>query len=69
MPDGTLPPGANPGDGTGPGPLGQPGIITPFEEATLGQLQQEIVVKAYGMQTPRQSASTQTDTPNSEQNQ
>ena len=69
MPDGTLPPGAAPGDGTGPGPLGQPGIITPFEEDTIGELQQEIVVKAYGAQTPRQSANTQTDTPNSEQNQ
>jgi hypothetical protein len=44
MPDGTLPPGAQPGDGTGPGPLGQPGVITPFEEQTLAQMQSEILL-------------------------
>jgi hypothetical protein len=68
MPDGTMPPGAAPGDGTGPGPMGQPGVITPFEEQTIAQLQQDIVVQAYGARTPAQSANTQTDTPSSEQN-
>lgn len=68
MPDGTMPPGAAPGDGTGPGPMGQPGVITPFEEQTIAQLQQEIVVEAYGARTPAQTANTQTDTPNSEEN-
>ena len=69
MPDGTLPPGAAPADGTGPGPLGQPGVITPFEEETIAELQQELVVEAYGARTPSQTANTQTDTPNSEENQ
>ena len=68
MPDGTMPPGAAPGDGTGPGPMGQPGVITPFEEQTIAQLQQDIVVQAYGSRTPAQTANTQTDTPSSEQN-
>ena len=68
MPDGTMPPGAAPGDGTGPGPMGQPGVITPFEEQTIAQLQQDIVVQAYGARTPAQTANTQTDTPSSEQN-
>ena len=68
MPDGTMPPGAAPGDGTGPGPMGQPGVITPFEEQTIAQLQQDIVVQAYGTRTPAQTANTQTDTPSSEQN-
>jgi hypothetical protein len=68
MPDGTMPPGAEPGDGTGPGPMGQPGVITPFEEQTIAQLQQDIVVQAYGSHTPAQTANTQTDTPSSEQN-
>jgi hypothetical protein len=53
MPDGTAPPGADPGDGTGPGPLGQPGIITPFEEQTLGQMQSELVTEAYGSKLPK----------------
>ena len=67
MPDGTLPPGAAPADGMGPGPLGQPGVITPFEEQTLAGLQNELIVEAYGARTPRQ-ASDQKDTPNSEEN-
>ena len=53
MPDGTLPPGADPGDGTGPGPLGQPGVITPFEEQTLAQMQSELVTEAYGTKMPQ----------------
>ena len=53
MPDGTAPPGTAPGDGMGPGPLGQPGIITPFEEQTLGQMQSELVTEAYGSKLPK----------------
>ena len=53
MPDGTTPPGAAPGDGTGPGPLGQPGVITPFEEQTLAQMQSELVTEAYGTKLPQ----------------
>jgi hypothetical protein len=53
MPDGTLPPGAAPGDGTGPGPLGQPGVVTPFEEQTLAQMQSELVTEAYGTKIPQ----------------
>ena len=69
MPDGTLPPGANPGDGTGPGPLGQPGVITPFEEQTLAQMQSELVTKAYGTKLPqREMGGSQKDAPNSEEN-
>jgi Phage portal protein, SPP1 Gp6-like len=69
MPDGTLPPGANPGDGTGPGPLGQPGVITPFEEQTLAQMQSELVTKAYGTKLPqREMGGSQKDSPNSEEN-
>ena len=67
MPDGTTPPGAAPGDGTGPGPLGQPGVVTPFEEQTLAQLQTDLVTEAYGTKlTSHESA--QKDTPNSEEN-
>lgn len=64
LPDGTLPPGANPGDGTGPGPLGQPGVVTPFEEQTLAQLQQEMVQKAYAPKISL-AGEAQKDTPNS----
>jgi len=53
MPDGTLPPGAAPGDGTGPGPLGQPGVVSPFEEQTLAQMQSELVTGAYGTKIPQ----------------
>ena len=49
---GEAPPGAAPGDGMGPGPMGQPGIITPFEEQTLAQMQSEIVTEAYGTKLP-----------------
>jgi hypothetical protein len=69
MPDGTLPPGAAPGDGTGPGPTGQPGVITPFEEQTLAQMQSDLVTKAYGTKLPqREVGGSQTDSPNSEEN-
>ena len=53
MPDGTTPPGAAPGDGTGPGPLGQPGVITPFEEQTIAQMQADLVTEAYGTKLPQ----------------
>ena len=53
MPDGTLPPGAAPAEGTGPGPLGQPGVVTPFEEQTLAQMQSELVTEAYGTKIPQ----------------
>jgi len=53
MPDGTTPPGAAPGDGTGPGPLGQPGVITSFEEQTLAQMQSDLVTEAYGTKMPQ----------------
>jgi len=69
MPDGTLPPGAAPADGTGPGPLGQPGVITPFEEQTLAQMQAELVTKAYGTKLPGRGVSNdQKDSPSSEEN-
>jgi hypothetical protein len=69
MPDGSLPPGMAPGDGTGPGPLGQPGVITPFEEQTLAQMQSDLVTQAYGTKIPqREMGGSQTDTPNSEEN-
>jgi hypothetical protein len=69
MPDGTLPPGAAPGDGTGPGPLGQPGVITPFEEQTLAQMQTDLVTQAYGTKlAARDVSGEQADTPNSEEN-
>lgn len=67
MPDGTMPPGAAPGDGTGPGPMGQPGIITPFEEQTLAQMQQELVQSAYAPKIAMTSEQ-QSDTPSSEEN-
>jgi hypothetical protein len=66
MPDGTLPPGAGPGDGTGPGPLGQPGVITPFEEQTLAQMQNELVQGAYAPKIS-QVSTPQTDTPNTQE--
>lgn len=67
MPDGTVPPGAGPGDGMGPGPMGQPGIITPFEEQTIAQMQQELVQEAYAPKIAM-NAEQQLDTPNSEEN-
>jgi hypothetical protein len=56
IPDGggELPPGAAPGDGTGPGPSGQPGVVTPFEAQTLDEMASELVTKAYGTKLPTQ---------------
>lgn len=68
MPDGSLPPGAVPGDGVGPGPLGQPGVITPFEEQTLAQMQSELVTQAYGTKLAPRDVTGQEDSPNSEEN-
>jgi hypothetical protein len=56
MPDGELPPGAQPGQGIGPGPTGQPGVISPIEEGVLQELQQvqvDLVTKAYGTTIPQ----------------
>jgi hypothetical protein len=56
LPDGTMPPGSTPGDGTGPGPFGQPGVITPMEEGVLMELQQtqvDLVTQAYGTKIPQ----------------
>ena len=54
-PEGEAPPGAAPGDGTGPGPSGQPGIISPLENDVLQNLQQlqvNLVTEAYGTKIP-----------------
>ena len=67
MPDGSLPPGAAPADGMGPGPLGQPGVITPFEEQTLAQMQSDLVTKAYGTRLPGRRIPGQKDSPSSEE--
>jgi len=67
MPDGSLPPGAAPADGMGPGPLGQPGVITPFEEQTLAQMQSDLVTKAYGTRLPGRQTPGQKDSPSSEE--
>ena len=56
LPDGTLPQGAVPGDGVGPGPSGQPGVISPLEEGVLMELQQtqvDLVTQAYGTKIPQ----------------
>jgi hypothetical protein len=56
MPDGTPPPGMAPGDGTGPGPFGQPGVISPLEKDVLQELAQtqaELVTEAYGTKMPQ----------------
>jgi hypothetical protein len=56
MPDGTPPPGAVPGDGVGPGPFGQPGVISPLEKDVLQELAQtqvDLVTEAYGTKMPQ----------------
>jgi len=58
MPNGEMPPGQAPGDGVGPGPTGQPGVVTPGEEQTLEALQVEqmtidLVTQAYGTKIPQ----------------
>ena len=70
MPDGTVPPGAAPGDGIGPGPFGQPGVISPMENTVLQELQQvqvDLVQEAYA---PKISITKEPEknTPNSEEN-
>jgi hypothetical protein len=62
LPDGSMPEGATPGGGLGPGPTGQPGVITPFEEQTLQQVQTELVTGAYGTKIP-QSRTPDSDKP------
>jgi len=56
LPDGETPPGQDPGQGVGPGPTGQPGVISPLEEGVLQELQQtqvELVTEAYGTKIPQ----------------
>lgn len=56
LPGGEAPPGAKPGDGTGPGPFGQPGVISPLEKGVLEELQQvqvDLVTNAYGTKIPQ----------------
>jgi hypothetical protein len=56
LPDGEMPPGAQPGEGIGPGPTGQPGIVSPLEDGVLQELQQvqvDLVTKAYGTTIPK----------------
>ena len=58
MPDGSgeLAPGQEAGAGVGAGPAGQPGVITPFEAETLGQMTNDLVTKAYGTKIPQKRA-------------
>jgi len=54
--EGGMPPGAQPGEGIGPGPTGQPGVISPMEEGVIQELQQvqvDLVTKAYGTTIPK----------------
>lgn len=56
LPNGETPPGAQPGAGAGPGPFGQPGVISPLEKGVLEELQQvqvDLVTKAYGTKIPQ----------------
>jgi len=46
-------PGQEAGAGIGPGPTGQPGIVTPFEAQTIEQMQADLVTKAYGTKIPQ----------------
>ena len=50
---GELAPGQEAGAGVGPGPAGQPGIVTPFEAQTIEQMQTDLVTKAYGTKLPQ----------------
>ena len=70
LPDGTPPPGAQPGAGVGPGPFGQPGVISPLEKDVIEQLQQvqvDLVSEAYSAKVPLLKT-PESDTPNSEEN-
>jgi hypothetical protein len=50
-------PGQEAGAGIGPGPSGQPGIVTPFEAQTIEQMQADLVTKAYGTKLPQRRGS------------
>ena len=50
-------PGQEAGAGIGPGPSGQPGIVTPFEAQTIEQMQTDLVTKAYGTKLPQRRGS------------
>jgi hypothetical protein len=50
-------PGQDAGAGIGPGPSGQPGIVTPFEAQTIEQMQTDLVTKAYGTKLPQRRGS------------
>lgn len=45
-------PGSEIGSGVGPGPMGQPGVMSPEEAQTIEQLQVDLVTKAYGTTLP-----------------
>ena len=56
LPDGEMVPGSKPGEGVGPGPTGQPGVVSPMEDGVLQELQQvqvDLVTKAYGTTIPK----------------
>lgn len=54
-------PGTDVGAGVGPGPSGQPGIVTPFEAATIQQLSTDLVTKAYGTKIPQRRGTSPED--------
>ena len=54
-------PGTDVGAGVGPGPSGQPGIVTPFEAATIEQLGADLVTKAYGTKIPQRRGTSPED--------
>jgi len=54
-------PGTEVGAGVGPGPSGQPGIVTPFEAETIDQMSAELVTKAYGTKIPQRRGTSPED--------
>lgn len=54
-------PGSEVGAGVGPGPTGQPGIVTPFEAETIDQMSAELVTKAYGTKIPQRRGTSPED--------
>ena len=54
-------PGNDVGAGVGPGPSGQPGIVTPFEAETIDQMSAELVTKAYGTKIPQRRGTSPED--------
>lgn len=54
-------PGTDVGAGVGPGPSGQPGVVTPFEAQTLEQMSTELVTKAYGTKIPQRRGTSPED--------